>query len=127
MFLRAYVQICIDGPPINNLITFGSPHGGVSQVPNCGNGNPLCSFIQRIIKTSVYSYWAQNNVIQAQYFRDASKDSYYTRNKFLTDINTEIDDYNHAYRNQIKKLRNMILIQFQNDTMVQPKESAVRS
>jgi palmitoyl-protein thioesterase len=34
LFFRAYVQQCND-PPVRNLISFGSPHGGVSDVPNC--------------------------------------------------------------------------------------------
>jgi palmitoyl-protein thioesterase len=85
----------------------------------------LCRFIKRVIETSVYTDWAQKSIIQAQYFRDVTKDSYFTNNIFLTDINTELDDYNQNYRNQIKKLNKMVLILFENDTMVEPKESAV--
>ena len=125
MFLRAYVQTCIDGPPVYNLITFGSPHGGVSQVPDCIRKDMLCRFMKRVIETSVYTDWAQRSIIQAQYFRDASKDAYFTSNTFLTGMNTELENYNQNYRNQIKKLNRMVLIMFQNDTMVEPKETAV--
>ncbi len=110
---------------MHNLITFGSPHGGVASVPNCKSNTMLCRFMKRVIETSVYTKWAQTNVIQAQYFRDAARDDYFTSNKFLTDVNTELDDYNLSYKEQIKKLNKMVLVLFQNDTMVEPKESAV--
>jgi palmitoyl-protein thioesterase len=32
LFLRAYVQLCDDGPRIRNLVTVGSPHFGVAEV-----------------------------------------------------------------------------------------------
>lgn len=32
LFFRAYVQRC-NNPQVHNLITFGSPHGGVADVP----------------------------------------------------------------------------------------------
>ncbi|KAG9040538.1 hypothetical protein FS837_000502, partial [Tulasnella sp. UAMH 9824] len=34
-FLRAYVEI-YNEPPMHNLITFGSQHMGVSELPACG-------------------------------------------------------------------------------------------
>jgi palmitoyl-protein thioesterase len=62
-FLRAYVER-YNAPPVHNLITFGSQHMGVSDVPPCSPGDFLCQIARRAVKSGVYSNWAQNNLVQ---------------------------------------------------------------
>lgn len=56
-------------PPVNNLITFGSQHMGVSDIPACRRYDFLCQMARRAAKGAVYSEWAQENVIQVNIFR----------------------------------------------------------
>ena len=91
LFLRAYVQKC-NNPPVRTLMTFGSPHAGVSDIPQCQSDHPSssCSLMRSIVRNGVYWNWIQNSVIQAQYFRKwQDLESYYSSNIFLPDLNQE--------------------------------------
>lgn len=62
-FLRAYVQRN-NTPPVHNLITFGSQHMGISDLPLCSPFDLLCQVARRAAKAGVYSKWAQENLVQ---------------------------------------------------------------
>lgn len=65
-FLRAYVQR-YNSPPVNNLLTFGSQHMGISDVPLCGRWDMFCQIARRAARGStVYGDWAQTNIIQVR-------------------------------------------------------------
>ena len=64
-FLRAYVER-YNRPPVNNLITFGSQHMGVSDLPACHPYDFLCQIARRVAKGAVYGTWAQENVVQVR-------------------------------------------------------------
>lgn len=66
-FLRAYVER-YNSPPVNNLVTFGSQHMGISDIPGCTRYDFLCQAARRAAKQAVYSEWAQINLIQVCYF-----------------------------------------------------------
>lgn len=126
MFLRVYVQTCVDGPPVYNLVTFGSPHGGVSRFPHClTNTRYLCRISSKLIGKLVYSGWTQHRIIQAQFFKEISNIQEYNSKSFLADINAERNDYNLEYRQRLMKLTRMIMIRYQNDSMIIPRDSAV--
>jgi palmitoyl-protein thioesterase len=124
-FLRAYVER-YNSPPVHNLITWGSQHFGVSDIPPCRPGDLLCEITRRAVKGSVYSSWAQNNLVQAQYFRDPTQmDAYLTSNHFLTSINNEVDELrNETYAHNLASLETLVLILFTKDKTVVPKESS---
>jgi len=124
-FLRAYVER-YNSPPIHNLITFGSQHTGISDIPACGPRDFLCQVARRATKSAVYGSWAQDNLVQAQYFRDpANLAQYYTSNHFLTSINNEIaDSRNKTYARNLASLNRLVLVIFTEDKTVVPKESA---
>jgi len=124
-FLRAYVER-YNSPPVHNLITWGSQHFGVSDIPPCRPGDILCEFTRRAIKGGVYSNWAQNNLVQAQYFRDPTQmDTYLASNHFLTSINNEVDELrNETYAHNLASLETLVLILFTQDKTVVPKESS---
>jgi palmitoyl-protein thioesterase len=68
LFLRSYVQLCND-PPVHNLITFGSPHAGVAEVPNCqqnAGSSWSCSMARFLVQKGVYLEYVQKRVVQAQ-------------------------------------------------------------
>ncbi|KAG6820518.1 hypothetical protein H0H93_015991 [Arthromyces matolae] len=124
-FLRAYVER-YNSPPAHNLITFGSQHMGISDIPGCARYDFLCQIARRAAKSAVYGEWAQENVIQAQYFRDPYNLPEYLRtNLFLTSINNEIPEYrNQTFAKNLASLNKLVLVLFTEDKTVVPKESA---
>lgn len=71
-FLRGYVERN-NSPPVHNLITFGSQHMGVSDLPACNPWDILCQVARRAANRGVYSEWAQENLVQV-----CQKNSSYT-------------------------------------------------
>ena len=123
LFFRAYVQKC-NNPPVLNLLTFGSPHAGVSSI-RCANEDALdCKAMQSLVKQGAYWDWIQNKVIPAQYFKDISNlDRYFEKSIFLPQINNEYAR-NKTHEKNIAALRSMVLIKFDQDHVLQPTESA---
>ncbi|KIL68909.1 hypothetical protein M378DRAFT_70621 [Amanita muscaria Koide BX008] len=124
-FLRAYVER-YNKPPVNNLITFGSQHMGVSDLPECGTYDFICHAARRIAKSAAYGEWAQENIVQAQYFRDSSNyATYLDASRFLASINNEVvGSRNTTYADQLALLNKLILVIFTEDKTVVPKETS---
>ncbi|KAI0633680.1 alpha/beta-hydrolase [Trametes polyzona] len=124
-FLRAYVER-YNTPPIHNLITFGSQHMGVSDIPLCRPWDLFCQLARRAARGGVYTEWAQENLVQAQYFRDPDQlDVYLERNTFLPDINGEVAGARNAsYARRLAALNALVLVLFSADKTVVPKESS---
>lgn len=156
--MRAFVERH-NSPPVHNLITFGSQHmvpnivfdvlclvltivQGISDIPLCRPFDLLCQVARRAAKGSVYSSWAQENLIQvslspqvaispsqalqAQYFRDpANLETYFSANHFLTSINNELPvSRNATYARNLASLNTLVLVLFTEDKTAVPKESA---
>lgn len=62
-FFRGFVER-YNYPPVHNLITFGSQHMGVADIPSCKPGDFLCAGARAAAKRGVYTEWVQNNIIQ---------------------------------------------------------------
>ena len=62
-FLRAYIERHND-PPIRNLITFGSQHMGIADMPACKPYDVLCKVARNVARAGVYNEWAQQNLVQ---------------------------------------------------------------
>ncbi|KAG2111293.1 palmitoyl-protein thioesterase [Suillus discolor] len=126
-FLRGYVERN-NSPPVHNLITFGSQHMGVSSLPACNTWDLLCQVARRAANRGVYSEWAQENLVQAQFFRDPHRLSQYMESgSFLPDINNEVllpSSRNLSYADNLASLNKLILVLFLQDKTVIPKESA---
>ncbi|KAG1753003.1 Alpha/Beta hydrolase protein [Suillus lakei] len=126
-FLRGYVERN-NSPPVHNLITFGSQHMGVSDLPACNSWDLLCQVARRAANRGVYSEWAQENLVQAQYFRDPQRLSQYiSSGSFLPDINNEVllpSSRNSSYADNLASLNKLVLVLFLQDKTVVPKESA---
>ncbi|KAH8828523.1 palmitoyl-protein thioesterase [Flagelloscypha sp. PMI_526] len=124
-FLRGYVQM-YNTPPIRNLITFGSQHMGVSDIPACRAWDLLCKAARRLAKNAIYGEWAQTNIVQAQYYRDPEHYSEYLEaSQFLAQLNNEHPDRrNSTYAKNFASLENLVLAIFTEDETVIPKESS---
>ncbi len=146
-FLRAYVERHND-PPIRNLITFGSQHMGIADIPACKPFDLLCQIARNAARAGVYNEWVQQNLVQvcsptlplvqlnthtpfslfaqAQYYRDhAQLPTYLAANHFLTSINNEVPATRNAtYAKRLARLDALVLVLFARDLTVVPKESA---
>lgn len=123
-FLRGYVERC-NFPPVRSLITFGSQHNGISQFQSCGPTDWLCKGSNALLRGNAWSSLAQSRLVPAQYFRDpADLDNYLEHSNFLADINNERATKNTTYAENLKKLENFVMFQFDEDVTVVPKESA---
>lgn len=123
--LRAYVQRC-NLPAVRRLITFGSQHGGVADIPSCqGQKSVWCSTMRWVVSHGAYTPSVQERVIQAQYYKDPKRlDVYLEQSLFLADINNERSERNKTYAKQLASLDRFVMILFEDDQMVVPKESA---
>ncbi|XP_050470090.1 palmitoyl-protein thioesterase 1 [Bombus huntii] len=122
-FLRAVIQRC-PNPPVKNFISLGGQHQGVFGLPNCGTLKPkICNYITRIIKYGAYLQAVQGKFIQATYWHDPyQEEEYKKKSMFMADINNE-RYINETYKENLQRLRTMVLVKFTNDTIVKPIET----
>lgn len=125
-FLRAYVQRC-NKPVVRNLITFGSQHMGISDLPACKPTEFLCRLAEGALRGGIQTDYAQSHIVTAQYYRDPTSFEHYQRylevNKFISDINNEVQQ-NDKYKSNLQSLDNLVLLMFDRDHTVQPKQSS---
>ena len=133
-FLRAVVQRCgheLPGP-VHTLVTLGGQHQGVSNSPVCaraagGAAQQACAAVQAALAVGAYSPYVREHIVQAQYFKDPSYyDTYLERNVFLPDINNEREgERNPLYKKNLSSLERLVLLKFEDDSVVEPAESSL--
>ncbi|KAI9739137.1 MAG: hypothetical protein M1834_007350 [Cirrosporium novae-zelandiae] len=122
-FLRAYVERC-NNPPVANLITYGSQHNGIMEFQKCDSGDWVCRGARSLLRGNTWSNFVQSRLVPAQYFRDPKElESYLEHSNFLADINNEREEKNAKYAENLKKLKNFVMVVFKDDRTVVPKES----
>lgn len=124
-FLRAVAQRCPD-PPMLNLVTLGGQHQGIFGLPRCpGEKSEWCELARRLLNIGAYWDFVQLHLVPAQYWHDPlQRDLYVNKSLFLADVNNERAYKNETYKENLQKLRNFVMVMFENDTVVDPKESA---
>lgn len=122
-FLRAVAQRC-PSPPMRTLVSFGGQHQGVYGFPRCpGESGRFCDYVRRILNEGAYVDWIQKHLAQAQYWHDPLHEAEYrAKSLFLADINNE-NVQNASYKQNLNALKNLVLVKFTEDTMVDPRES----
>lgn len=124
VFLRALVERCAQ-VDVHTLVTFGSPHMGVSELPLCDENDWVCKRRNSWMKSQVWRDIVQKRVIPAQYFRDPNQiDDYLAYSNFLADINNERESKAEVYQKRFRLLEKLILVSFLKDTTVVPKQSS---
>lgn len=122
-FLRAYVERCND-PPLKNLMTWGSQHSGIVQVPCSSDSSPLCQSSRFFVRNNAFSSFVQNRIVPAQYYRGFDFDKYVQGSIFLADINNQKPVKNQSYKHNLQTLTSFVMIKFEEDVTVIPKESS---
>nr|ACN81347.1 MIP09280p [Drosophila melanogaster] len=122
-FLRAVAERC-PNPPMRNLITLGGQHQGIFGLPMCPTlTEKPCDYITRLLDNAAYAPEVQKALVQATYWHDPiMENKYRLGSTFLADINNELF-INKFYIENLQKLKKFVMVQFLNDTIVQPKES----
>jgi len=122
--LRGLAERC-GGINMYNLITMGGQHFGVADLPGClGVNGTICRLVEDMLAMGAYTEFVQDHLMQAQYFRDPVEyDTYLSVNTFLADINNEFQTKNQTYRGNLLKLNQLVMVLWENDTVVVPKES----
>ena len=130
---------------MRRLITIGSQHQGVMTIPGCidyeqntlfyrkdpsgytlNSPSTLCYTWRRLLSRGVYAPLVRYGIVQAQYYKNWRQLKQYHRyNKFLTDINLETDSDNQlSYRKNVESLERLVLVMFDPDTVVIPRQSS---
>jgi len=122
---RAVVEYCDDGPPVKNFISLGGPHAGTASVPLCGSGI-FCIIVDALIKLEIYSDYVQENLAPSGYLKIPTDMADYLKScRFLPRLNNEIPDKRNAtYKKRFSSLENLVLIMFQDDAVLIPRETA---
>jgi len=127
LFLRALVQRC-PGAKVRNLVSIGGQQQGIFGLPLCdmpGFIGKYCNKAAHLIATTgAYEAIVQNMVIAAQYWHDPNGDESLYRSKsiFLADVNQE-NGINPLYRERMMNLTSLVLVTFEQDHFVIPRES----
>lgn len=125
-FLRAVAQRC-PSPPMKVLVSVGGQHQGVYGLPHCSAG-PLCNAVRKLLSIAAYWPLVQDVLVQAQYWHDAHSPQRYRRGStFLADINNDVADASQrdrSYAENLTKLDKLVLVRFNNDSMVVPRASS---
>lgn len=119
-FLRAVAQRCPQG--MKNLLSFGGQHQGIYGLPKCPGHETVCDYVRRLLNYGAYTSWIQDKLVQAEYWHDPlDHETYRQKSVFLADINNDKDTKNETYKENLAKLDKLVLIKFNNDTVVVPK------
>ncbi|KAF7056128.1 hypothetical protein CFC21_063566 [Triticum aestivum] len=122
---RAVVEYCDDGPPVKNFISLAGPHAGTASAPHCGSGF-FCVIVDALIKSEIYSDYVQAHLAPSGYIKIPTDiDDYLKGCRFLPKLNNEIPgERNAAYKERFSSLKNLVLIMFENDTVLIPRETS---
>ncbi|KAL2903128.1 Palmitoyl-protein thioesterase 3 [Bienertia sinuspersici] len=126
---RGVVEFCEGGPPVKNFVSMGGPHAGIASVPLCDiclQTGIFCVIADTLIKSEVYTDYVQAHLAPSGYLKIPSNmDGYLKKCRFLPKLNNEIpEERNSTYKERFSSLENLVLIMFEHDTVLVPKETA---
>ena len=125
LLARYIVETCPMKGYIRNYLSIGGPQMGVSDVPECFNGE-LCRLINVTTRNMVYFKLFQDHIGPAGYFRDPHHiKEYLADSVFLPYLNNEDSTVDVSAENKARfsALNGLMLVMFTEDTVVYPKES----
>jgi len=122
LIIRGYVERYND-PPVLNFISMHGPLAGIGGFPGCSIDTSLCRAFSELLDDFAYKPFVQNNLAQANYFRDPLKiPQYLEGDRFLADINNEVT-LSATYKSNWSSLKSVCLVKATADTVVIPNES----
>ncbi|GLT84325.1 hypothetical protein SLE2022_025610 [Rubroshorea leprosula] len=122
---RGILEFCDGAPPVKNFISLAGPHAGIASVPFCGSGL-VCIIVDALLEREVYSKYVQEHLAPSNYVKVPTDISNYLKScKYLPKLNNEIKaTSNSTYKERFASLENLVLIMFEKDTVLVPKETS---
>jgi len=128
LMIRGLAQRCPE-VPIKGLVTYGAPSNGQFGIPDCEettDSYDLCELARQLLAAAVYDPDLQDIVAPAQYWRDPfNHTEFINRSKFLSDLNNMKEEKNAEYKRIITSLEIFVMIMWEDDTTIIPKESSL--
>ncbi|KAL8238502.1 hypothetical protein R6Q59_015069 [Mikania micrantha] len=120
---RGVLEFCDGAPPVKNFISVAGPHAGEASIPFCGTGL-MCVLVDSLIKLAIYSDALQAHLAPANYIKiPTDLDGYREGCKFLPKLNNEFEK-NATYKERFSSLQNLVLIMFDKESVLVPKETS---
>ncbi|XP_071691186.1 uncharacterized protein [Rutidosis leptorrhynchoides] len=120
---RGVLEFCDGAPPVNNFVSVAGPHAGEASIPFCGTGL-LCVLLDSLIKLAIYSSFVQEHFAPSNYIKiPTDLDAYREGCKFLPKLNNEFEK-NATYKERFSSLNNLVLIMFDKESVLVPKETS---
>ncbi|KAL1200599.1 hypothetical protein V5N11_019792 [Cardamine amara subsp. amara] len=118
---RGLIEFCDNAPPVFNYVSLGGPHAGISDI-RCSCTSQFCKLLK---KTEVYTEYVQDHIAPSGYVKIPTDiKEYLEHSKYLPKLNNEIPNKrNSTFKDRFTSLHNLVLVMFQGDTEVIPKES----
>ncbi|KAJ0051696.1 hypothetical protein Pint_00110 [Pistacia integerrima] len=125
MIGRGVIEFCDGGPSVKNFISLAGIHAGTASIPFCGSVL-ICILLDSLIKTEVYSNYVQEHLAPSGYLKIPTDIPEYLKGcRFLPKLNNELaDKRNSTYKERFSSLENLVLIMFEQDTVLIPKETS---
>nr|KJB24871.1 hypothetical protein B456_004G165600 [Gossypium raimondii] len=110
---------------VKNFISLAGPHAGIASIPFC-ESTVICIFLDSLIKSEVYSNFVQEHLAPSGYLKIPTDITDYLKGcRFLPKLNNEIKGArNSTYKERFASLQNLVLIMFEDDTVLVPKETS---
>ncbi|KAL9267500.1 Palmitoyl-protein thioesterase 1-like protein [Drosera capensis] len=122
---RALIEFCDEAPQVINFISLAGPHAGIAAIPFCsGEGCLYTEYLMEFL--GVYSAFIQKHLAPSNYIKITKDYKKYIKGcKFLPQVNNEIEaTRNSTYKERFESLEKLVLIMFENDTVLVPKETS---
>ncbi|KAG5389411.1 hypothetical protein IGI04_030952 [Brassica rapa subsp. trilocularis] len=125
MVARGLIEFCHDAPPVINYVSLGGPHAGIARVPKCPSGLK-CDIAEAILKLEIYNDFVQDHIAPSGYIKiPGEMTKYLEHSQYLPKLNNERpDDRNSIFKDRFASLHNLVLVMFQDDTVLIPKETS---
>ncbi|KAI4356651.1 hypothetical protein L6164_000657 [Bauhinia variegata] len=122
---RGIVEFCDGAPTVKNFISLAGPHAGTASIPFC-RSEWMCIFLDYLIKLEIYSSYVQEHLAPSNYLKIPTDIAKYIEGcKFLPKLNNEIINMrNSTYKQRFASLQTLVLIMFEQDTVLVPKETS---
>ncbi|KAE9459383.1 hypothetical protein C3L33_08709, partial [Rhododendron williamsianum] len=124
---RGVVEFCDGGPPVKNFVSLGGPHAGTASVPLCGVSVAIISLpLYLMLKEFKTNLVCEAHLAPSGYLKLPNNiPAYLEKCRFLPKLNNELpDERNATYKERFTSLQNLVLIMFEHDTVLIPKETA---
>ncbi|KAL8153105.1 hypothetical protein V2J09_010865 [Rumex salicifolius] len=122
---RGLVELCDGGPSVKKFISLGGPHAGIASCPYCDT-ELICTIVDYLMELEVYTSLVQKHLAPSNYIKiPTDLKNYLKECKYLPLLNNEIEERRNAtYKERFSSLQKLVLVMFENDTVLVPKETS---